>query len=750
VAQWLVSAACDAVREAHDENPINSCKELSQHSTSSLENCGDLNILIGKNNAGKSTFLSTIELMLAHLQGESIAGSWEVDRPADQFTNRRTDIHAEIAIEFDLPAEVNSGLRKLLAGDAAHLERSVQQLEGESRIVFVLDAAFDASGAYLYLSRIVIGTVQSSESAILTEGVTLLAVPADVAAEMYQNQIAAKQLRNDAAGLDKILDNTNLLGPYFDDNRNKELPFRYVIDRIPGARIGRMLGRLEVAYRAAPAMEDFVNAISQMRSEVREQAEAVEQRETAGSIKVFAGDVKRQPKYISWLMAQYGATKLLQLKENKQRIGPKEAQALLELKVRRGGAERLTLVKNTVSALLGVSLDAFQPEGAVRERQRAEMDVDDFLVEANGSGIRDALRLILDFELTTPELVLIEEPEVHLHPGLARSIEQYLRGKSKSVQIFLTTHSTEFVDSASFQNVYLISRLADRTAKCNAISNIESGLQIPVELGLRASSIFMYDRLVFVEGPSDEEILRELATTIDVDLAKANVGFVHMGGVRNFAYFAAESTLDLLGRRQVGLWFVADRDERDDEDVKQMLRRLAGRAQLIVWSQRELENYLLDPAALVEFIKYKQSVTANATTPPSLETVARETQDSAAAMLEEIIRLRVERFMLSPLHFDTRKNHGSIEERLSAGLEELQKRVQDAGKSRQDVTAEVDASWPQSAQRLAPGSHVIEAVVARYGVKFNKAAGDGQRLASYLDRASIAEEIRSFLKAIVS
>jgi putative ATP-dependent endonuclease of OLD family len=720
--------------------------------SSSVENCGDLNILIGKNNAGKSSFLSTIELMLGHLQGESIAGSWDVDRPVDQFTHRKTDADAQVAIEFELPNSINSGLRKLLAGDAAHLERSVQQLEGETSIIFVLNAAFDGNVAYLYLSRIVIGTIRSPESDILTQGVTLLAVPADVAAEMYLNQIAAKQLRTDAAGLDKVLENTSLLPPYFDENRNKDLPFRYVIERIPGARLGRtLITRLEAAYRATATVEDFVNAISQMRSEVREQAEAVEQRDTAGSIQVFAGDVKRQPKYVSWLMAQYGATRLLQLKENKQRIGPKEAQALLELKVRRGGAERLSLVKSTVSALLGVSLDAFQPEGALRtERPRAEMDVDDFLVEANGSGIRDALRLILDFELTTPELVLIEEPEVHLHPGLARSIEQYLRGKSKSVQIFLTTHSTEFVDSASFQNVYLISRLADRTAKCTAISNIESGLQIPAELGLRPSSVFMYDRLVFVEGPSDEEILRELAATTDVDLAKANVGFVHMGGVRNFAYFAAESTLDLLGRRQVGLWFIADRDERDNEEVQRMLKRLAGRGQLIVWSQRELENYLLEPSAVVEFIKYKQAVTAGIKRVPDVEAVTVEIEDIASAMRDEIVRLRVERLLLSPLHFNTRKNRGSIEERLSGGLEEIQKRLQEAEKYRQSVLAEVDASWPQSALRLAPGSQALEAVASRYGVKFNKAAGDGQRLASYLARASVVEEIRSFLRALVA
>jgi hypothetical protein len=406
----------------------------------------------------------------------------------------------------------------------------------------------------------------------------------------------------------------------------------------------------------------------------------------------------------------------------------------------------LETIQHTVRTLLGVAVDAFEA-GTTAERA-AEMDVDNFLVEANGAGIREALRLVLDLELKNPKILFIEEPEIHLHPGLSRVVARYLRAESQDVQMFITTHSTDFVDSVSFNNVCLVSRDSKNRTTCQRMDPEQGPVEIPAELGLRLSTVFMFSRLVFVEGPSDENILRQLAGKLNIDIAKSEVGFVHMGGVRNFTHFAAEGTLDLLSRRRIKMWFVTDRDEADDLEVNRMIERLSGRAKLAVLKRRELENYLLSEAAVAAFIEEKQKAGGSTGQRPDLESVRQAIKEESLSLKDEVIRLRLERRLLTPVFLHTQKITGSVDERITSAIERLTVRRDGVGRERRAIVDEVEQDWEGQALNCAPGSLVLDRVAKRFGVTFSKDKGDSECLARLLPQDLVDPELRGLLSDI--
>ena len=109
---------------------------------SQLTNCGGLNVLIGKNNAGKSNLLAAIELCLRHLRRGLTAVLQPPRRAVEQFTDRDTSKPFRIAVEFELPTEVSWNLRERLSKEAPHLDRSIEQIKTNNSVVFVISGDF--------------------------------------------------------------------------------------------------------------------------------------------------------------------------------------------------------------------------------------------------------------------------------------------------------------------------------------------------------------------------------------------------------------------------------------------------------------------------------------------------------------------------------------------------------------------------------------------------------------------------------
>ncbi len=515
---------------------------------------------------------------------------------------------------------------------------------------------------------------------------------------------------------------------------------------------------LESIIRHSENYNDFRQQVEALTSSETTAARRASDEPFKTGLETFSGEAHSIPQYVPSILALVRTLTVLHLRDRREPVGKEEAQKLLSLKTRRKGPEVLRNIQGTVHSLLGVSIDAFESEKSSSGQDgRAEMDVDEVLVEMNGAGIREALRLILDNELSAPLVLLVEEPEVHLHPALELSMLLYLKSASERAQIFLSTHSTNFLDTSEMRNVYLTRREPWVTATLLDYEQAEAA--IPEELGLRMSSLFMYDRLVFVEGASDEAVLRELASIIGVNFGHNNVGFVVMGSGRNFTHFATQATIDLLAKRRVRLSFILDRDEASEDELKSLLDRAGSVAKVHVLKRREMENYLAVPRALHEFICEKRKLQGSDSSDISEASVAAQIDKSADDLRQLAVEKRVRRSLCSPVYFDRNAITNDavpmeLTDRLTAEIESrialLDARKTEISEEIGRAEKQVEDGWKSGIKlELLPGDELLDSVCQAFGVRFKKRR-DGARLAALLRKDEVPAELVRLLKELVS
>ena len=441
-----------------------SCSNLT------LRDCSGLNVIIGKNNSGKSNILIAIDMVMNHLRTGRIASPLRSrSRLDEEFYNRDFGKQIQLGVQFHL----SESLRKFIAGtistEVQGIEVALKEIEAEEYITLVVNGLTVGNAFYWYVHDLGFGTMTMDDIRLQSSGHKILFVPEAVSEEVATIDRDISRYKKDIEALDeaaagvpsRIWDNTSR-------DENRFLMRRYGEE----LRVNLRRRFTELTTKAAN-QDEFNAAVNLLKSEVRSNLEELSGKETSLPIRSFSGNVRRVPDYVIPILQQLGSLDVQHFREIRKPIGPEEADQLLKLKTRRGGPNRLTQIQTVVKGLLGVSVDAFDASDADepirttsayrgREAQRsAEMDVDEFLVEANGAGIREALRIVLDVELSKPHIILLEEPEVHLHPGLEKLLHSYLVSKSRKSQIFVATHSTNFIDVSSTQNVYTISRSKD-------------------------------------------------------------------------------------------------------------------------------------------------------------------------------------------------------------------------------------------------------------------------------------------------
>ncbi len=132
-------------------------------------------------------------------------------------------------------------------------------------------------------------------------------------------------------------------------------------------------------------------------------------------------------------------------------------------------------------------------------------------IKRMGAGFKRLFAILFYIFHPQYKIILIDEPELHLHPSIIKRFLFLLAEKKLKNQIFLTTHHPTFIQADYLKNIWRIARNENNSTTIYNLSNSKiNSDRFVQEINDDNSGMFFCDKVLLVEGVSDYIFMREI------------------------------------------------------------------------------------------------------------------------------------------------------------------------------------------------------------------------------------------------
>lgn len=243
----------------------------------------------------------------------------------------------------------------------------------------------------------------------------------------------------------------------------------------------------------------------------------------------------------------------------------------------------------------------YQPGDPNSQAQRPLPKLD---ISCAGSGLLQVLMLLGFFYARPASVLLLDEPDAHLHVILQKQVYDRLRyvARRRDCQLLVATHSEVLIDGTSPERILSLLDRPHRLLTGTHRDQVREALKRLTSLDLLLAE--QSRAVLYLEGETDLNLLREWARVLQHPVHRflAENLFWHSNQGRHPSearahFFALKAVNEsILG----ALLLDGDNRQLAEHEVS------ADGLTILRWKRYESENYLIHPDALVRFVEESQ------------------------------------------------------------------------------------------------------------------------------------------------